>query len=77
MKHINQAAKYGPCPLPETGFVRLPTVLHHIPVSRSTWWTMVKEGRAPQPCKLGPNMTAWRAEEIRELIASLSQADAA
>ncbi len=54
--------------LPETGFVRLPTVLKVIPVSKSTWWAGVKDGRFPKPVKLGPKTTAWRVEDIRRLI---------
>ena len=57
--------------LPETGFVRLPTVLTLIPVSRSTWWAGIKDGRYPVPCKLGPGVTAWRVEDIRALIEKL------
>ena len=56
--------------LPETGFVRLPEVLKVFPVSKSTWWAGVKEGRYPKPVKLGPKMTAWRVEDIQDLIAS-------
>lgn len=59
--------------LPETGFIRLPTVLEFIPVGKSTWWQGVKTGRYPKPVKLGPKVTAWRVEDIRDLIASLSQ----
>lgn len=54
--------------LPETGFIRLPAVLNHIPVSKSTWWAGVKSGRYPKPVKLGERITAWRAEDIRALI---------
>lgn len=54
--------------LPDTGFVRLPVVLQHFPVSRSTWWAGVKAGKYPAPVKLGPNTTAWRAEDILSLI---------
>lgn len=56
--------------LPETGFVRLPVVLKVFPVSKSTWWQGVKDGDFPQPVKLSPKITAWRVEDIRELIAS-------
>jgi len=35
------------------------------PVSKSTWWAGVKSGRFPKPVKLGPRITAWRAEEKR------------
>ena len=55
--------------LPETGFVRLSTLLQVIPVSKSTWWAGVKSGRYPQPVRsLGERITAWRAEDIRALI---------
>ena len=57
--------------LPPTGFVRLPAILAPngpIPVSRSTWWAGIKDGRYPKPVKLGPRITAWRVEDIRALI---------
>ncbi len=54
--------------LPETGFVRLPEVLKVFPVSKSTWWAGIKDGRFPQPVKLGPKISAWKVEEIRGLI---------
>lgn len=54
--------------LPQTGFIRLPTVLAHFPVSRSTWWAGVQSGKYPKPVKLGPNTSAWKVEDIRELI---------
>ena len=64
--------------LPETGFLRLrqiigdpkadPPVPPLIPVSRSTWWVGVKNGRFPKAVKLGPNTTVWRVEDILELI---------
>lgn len=55
---------------PEMGLVRLKQILSPvgpIPVSKSTWWQGVKDGRYPQPIKLGPRTTAWRAEDIRAL----------
>jgi prophage regulatory protein len=56
---------------PETGFVRLASILAPrgpIPVSKSTWWAGVRSGRFPQPMKLGQRITVWRAEDIRKLI---------
>jgi predicted DNA-binding transcriptional regulator AlpA len=38
------------------------------PVSKSTWWAGVKDGRFPQPLKLGARVTVWRVEDIRVLI---------
>ena len=55
---------------PETGFVRLNMILSPngpIPVSKSTWWQGVKDGRFPKPVKLGPRVTVWRAQDIRAL----------
>lgn len=64
--------------LPETGYLRLvqiigdprrsPPVPALLPVSKSTWWQGVKDGRFPKPVKLGPKTTAWRVEDIRDLI---------
>ena len=58
--------------LPRTGFLRLRSILAPtgpIPVSKSTWWAGVKDGRFPKPTKLGSRITVWRAEDIRDLIA--------
>ncbi|MBL8310454.1 MAG: AlpA family phage regulatory protein [Burkholderiales bacterium] len=43
-----------------------------IPVSRSTWWQWVKDGKAPQPVKLSKRTTAWRAADITALIETLN-----
>lgn len=56
---------------PLTGFVRLSSILAPngpIPVSKSTWWQGVKDGRFPQPQKLGPRTTVWKAEDVRALF---------
>ena len=56
---------------PTTGFVRLADILAPkgpIPVSKSTWWQGVKDGRFPRPQKLGPRTTVWKAEDIRSLF---------
>lgn len=59
--------------LPQVGFVRLPTILQLIPVSKSTWWAKVKKGAYPKPVKLGGNITAWRAEDIHQLIKTINE----
>lgn len=48
--------------------LRLPDVLALYPVSRSSWWAGVKEGRYPAGIKLGPRTTAWRLSDIQALI---------
>jgi predicted DNA-binding transcriptional regulator AlpA len=54
--------------IPATGFLRLHQILAIIPVSKSTWWRGCKTGRFPAPIKLGPRITAWRAEAIADLV---------
>ena len=54
-----------------SGLVRLSAILAPrgpIPVSKSTWWAGVREGRFPQPMKLGPRTTFWRVEDIRAMF---------
>lgn len=61
----------NPLGFPVTGFVRLRDILKPngpIPVGKSTWWAGCKDGRFPKPIKLGPGVTVWRAEDIRELF---------
>lgn len=59
--------------IPETGFLRLSQVLSVIPLGKTSWWEGVRSGRFPKPVKLSARCTAWRAEDIRELIKTLSQ----
>lgn len=57
--------------LPETGFLRLPQVLEFIPVSKTAWFDGIAEGRYPKQVKLGKRTSAWKVEDIRNLIAEL------
>lgn len=59
--------------IPETGFLRLKQVLTVIPLGKTCWWEGVKSGRFPKPVKLSQRCTAWRAEDIHELIRTLSE----
>ena len=67
----NQVKCKGVNILPNTGFLRLPAVLALFPVSKSTWWNGVKDGKFPAPVKLTERTTAWRVEDIRKLIGSV------
>lgn len=66
-----------PVDLPSTGFVRLPQILSVIPIGKSTWWSWVKSGKAPQAHKLGERTTAWRSEDIIKLIEELGKQEEA
>jgi predicted DNA-binding transcriptional regulator AlpA len=65
--------------LPIDGFLRLKQIIGTkttpgiIPISKSSWWAGVKEGRFPQPIKLGKRTTVWRMSEIRLLVEKKSQ----
>lgn len=64
--------------LPETGFLRLkqivgdpkaePPIPAILPISRTSFLNGVKSGKYPKSIKLGERTTAWRVEDIRELI---------
>jgi predicted DNA-binding transcriptional regulator AlpA len=62
---------------PETGFLRVASVLAFVPMSRAAWFRGVKAGRYPAPVKLSAGVTAWRAEDIRALIDQLSTQEVA
>ena len=62
----------GNSALPNYGFMRLPQVLEIYPVGKSTWWAGVKDGRFPQPVKLSPRTTAWKVQDIQELINTIN-----
>jgi len=71
--------------LPETGFLRIWQIVGNkktnipalIPMSRTSFLNGVKSGKYPKPVKLGKRITAWRVEDIRELIGSFGNAAAA
>lgn len=44
--------------------LRLPQVLKLAPVSKSTWWLWVRQGKAPAPLKLSERTTCWRRSDI-------------
>lgn len=59
--------------LPETGFVRLPTILAVLPISRTAFLDGVRTGKYPKPIKPTPRTSLWAVEGIRELLANLSK----
>lgn len=53
--------------------LRLQEVLNRVPISKSSWWEGCRTGRFPQPIKIGPRTTVWRAEDIDAFIDSLGK----
>ena len=74
-KHRNATATDGDSvpspPDPVAELWRLPLVLAHIPISRSSWFAGVKAGRYPKPVRLSDRRVAWRASDIRSFVAAL------
>lgn len=70
-----RARRSGPFgALPQTGFVRLPTILEVYPVSRARWWKGVKDGTLPPGVLLSPRVRAWPVEAIRKLLEEVNRA---
>jgi predicted DNA-binding transcriptional regulator AlpA len=67
--------------LPNDGYLRLKQIIgdpkatppiHPIfPIGKSTWWAGIQSGRYPKGVKLSPRTTAWRCEDIRQLLHEL------
>ncbi len=56
-------------PLPDTGYLRQAQLIPGIfQFSSATLWRKVKAGTFPKPVKLGARITAWRVEDIREVL---------
>ena len=61
--------------IPETGYIRLATLIDFIPFSKSTVWRKVNAGKFPKPYKLSENITAWKAEDIRNWMDKIGQGE--
>lgn len=68
--------------IPKRGFLRLPQILGDpkadppipaiIPVSKSTWWAGIRQGRYPRPVKLSARTSAWLQSSIDALCDQLA-----
>jgi len=71
--------------LPETGFVRLAQIIGDkkrdipplLPISKTTWWKGIHEGRFPKPIKIGPRVSVWLVEDIKALMDAMARDKAA
>jgi len=53
--------------------IRLKTVLQLVEVGKTKWWSGVKSGEFPQPVRLGPRTTCWRAGDVFDFIDRVSR----
>ena len=56
--------------------LRIKEVLARLSISRSSFLEGCRTGRFPQPIKLGPRTTVWRAEDIAAFIENLGNQEA-
>lgn len=52
----------------EEALLRLDQVLLLIPISRSTLYGLIKDGRFPAPTKLGSRTSVWKGSDIKKII---------
>lgn len=56
-----------------SGFLKLPEVLAIFPVSTATWYRGIKSGIYPKGIKLNKRSSAWRVEDIENLIKNIGR----
>lgn len=65
--------------LPSEGFVRLSQLIGSkdvpgpLPISRSTLWLWVRQGKFPPGIKLSERVRVWPVKEVREILAAASE----
>lgn len=68
---------YIPHPLPTEGYVRKPSILAALGVSSTTFDNYVKSGRFPPGKLLTARCRVWPVAEIRALLVSIENGEAA
>ena len=53
--------------------LRIDEVLARLSISRSSFLEGCRTGRFPQPIKIGPRTTVWKAEDIDAFIENLGK----
>lgn len=48
--------------------IRLKEVLQLVPVSSSTWWLWVAQGKAPTPVRFGARCTCWKYSDVISFV---------
>ena len=67
---LNKGKAVRPEQLPLDGMSRWSQCKKFMPISREKWRQLVRDGKAPQPVKLGIRCTMWRNAELHEFLAN-------
>lgn len=68
---------YKPAPLPDEGFVRLPSVLSVLGISKTSFYAGIKSGKFPKGKLLSERCRVWSASEVRNLLSQIENESAA
>lgn len=60
----------SPLQFEKSPLLRLPEVLALLKISQSCWYAGIRAGRYPKGIKIGARATAWRKEDIYEIMQS-------
>jgi predicted DNA-binding transcriptional regulator AlpA len=58
-----------PTVLPKDGVSRFGQIEAFLPFSRETWRKLVRDGKAPQPIKMGERCTVYRNADVHAWLA--------
>lgn len=64
-------------PKPTPKILRLPAVMEMVGVSKPTVYLWIRQGRFPQPLRIGPKASGWLASELDSWIAERAGARSA
>lgn len=59
------AAAEAPIDLQTDRYLRERQLLELLPITDSTLWRWIRDGKFPRPVKLGPGTSAWRVSDYR------------
>jgi prophage regulatory protein len=61
--------------LPPTGLKRASFILKFLPFSKTTLFEWSKDGRFPEPVRIGEKITCWRCEDIHQWLSAQGSSD--
>ena len=54
-------------------FYRVKDLVHRLQIGESTVWRWAREGKLPEPIRLGRRVTVWRRADIENFIAQVAE----
>lgn len=57
----------------DTKLLRIGQVLEIVGVKKSTWYDLIKQGKAPKPMRLSHKWSAWDSVEIDNFVSEMKE----